>query len=176
MKNIAYLSIGSNIGDRAEYLLSAVKSLNADPRIEVTNISSLYETDPVGYTEQECFLNAVVEMKTTCEPEELLKICLEIEKKLGRKRDVRWGPRTIDLDILLYNQENIESETLFVPHPRLEERAFVIIPLLDLVDPGFVLPMRNQPLIAILDHIQGKEGVRLWKRRNGEDVYALFES
>ncbi|RFU66895.1 2-amino-4-hydroxy-6-hydroxymethyldihydropteridine diphosphokinase [Peribacillus saganii] len=176
MKNIAYISLGSNIGDRVDFLRRAVSSLESDSEIKVTAISSLYETDPVGYTEQDCFLNAVVEINTSYKPEDLLERCLEIERLLGRKRDLRWGPRTIDLDILLYNQENIESETLFVPHPRLEERAFVIIPLLDLVDPGFVLPMRDQPLIAILDHIQGKEGVRLWKRRNGEDVYALFES
>ena len=100
---------------------------------------------------------------------------MSIEKELGRKREIRWGPRTLDLDILLYNQENIETESLIVPHPRMQERAFVIIPLMEL-DPNIKLPNVNAALDDLLNQIPDKEGVRLWKQKNGEDVFALFES
>ena len=83
--------------------------------IELVCISSLYETDPVGYADQDCFLNAVIKVKTDLKPEELLRICMQIEQELGRKRELEWGPRTIDLDILLYNHENIETEKLICP-------------------------------------------------------------
>ena len=101
-------------------------------KLSVEELSSIYETDPVGYTNQACFLNAVIKITTSLKSEELLQTCLFIESQLGRKREIRWGPRTLDLDILLYNQENIETESLIVPHPRMQERAFVIIPLMEL--------------------------------------------
>lgn len=88
----------------------------------MTDISSIYETDPVGYTDQDLFLNMAAAVKTSLSPFELLDLTQRIEKELGRKRDIRWGPRTADLDILLYNRENIETEQLIVPHPRMHER------------------------------------------------------
>ena len=175
MENIAYLSIGSNIGDRLKTFQKAIQMLEAYNGIRVEKLSSIYETDPVGYTNQACFLNAVIKISTTLNPEELLQTCLFIESKLGRKREIRWGPRTLDLDILLYNQENIETESLIVPHPRMQERAFVITPLMEL-DPGIKLPNVNAALDDILNQIPDKEGVRLWKQKNGDGVYALFES
>jgi 2-amino-4-hydroxy-6-hydroxymethyldihydropteridine diphosphokinase len=175
LKNIAYISIGSNMGDRVNFFKKAVQLLDQDEGISLVDISSLYETDPVGYVEQPLFLNAVLKVETIYGPEELLEKCLEVEQILGRNREIRWGPRTLDLDILLYNQENIETESLSVPHPRMLERAFVIIPLLEL-NPGIMLPKVETPLNDILEEIQDNEGVRLWKRKNGAGAFALFES
>lgn len=175
MKNIAYISIGSNMGNRVNFLKKAIGLLDGDEGINVVDISSLYETDPVGFTDQPLFLNAVLKIETLYGPEQLLEKCLEAERKLGRKRDIRWGPRTLDLDILLYNQENIETENLSVPHPRMLERAFVIIPLLEL-NPDIMLPKMETPLIDVLEKIKDKEGVRIWKRKTGAGAFALFES
>lgn len=175
MSNKAYISLGSNIGDREGSLKAAIDYLNAHSNIRVVNTSSIYETDPVGYEEQDQFLNMVIEVKTSLSPVELLEVCLNTEKVLGRKRDIRWGPRTIDLDILLFNQENIKLEQLTVPHPRMHERAFVIIPLLE-IDSGIKLPMMEIPLRAVLEDRSDREGVRIWKQKNGEDVFALFEN
>lgn len=175
MENIAYLSIGSNMGNRLETFHKALQLLNENEKITIKDMSSIYETDPVGYTNQACFLNAVIKISTSLKPEELLQVCLLVESGLGRKREIRWGPRTLDLDILLYNQENIETESLIVPHPRMQERAFVIIPLMEL-DPNTKLPNVKATLDDILNQIPDKEGVRLWKQKNGDDVFALFES
>ncbi|MBU8881387.1 2-amino-4-hydroxy-6-hydroxymethyldihydropteridine diphosphokinase [Bacillus sp. FJAT-29790] len=173
MVNEAYLSLGSNIGDRNENLKEAIENLEASPEIKVINTSSIYETDPVGYENQEQFLNMVIQVETTLEPIALLDTCHEIEKNLGRKRDIRWGPRTIDLDILLYNQENIETDKLIVPHPRMQERAFVVIPLLE-IQSCIKLPTMEVSLQAVLGDIPDRKGVRIWKQKNGEDVFALF--
>ncbi|MFE8698838.1 2-amino-4-hydroxy-6-hydroxymethyldihydropteridine diphosphokinase [Cytobacillus sp. FJAT-53684] len=173
MNNEAYIALGSNIGDRFENLKQAIECLKAISEVDLVSVSSVYETDPVGYEDQEQFLNMVIQVKTGFTPFKLLDVCLEIEKELGRKRDIRWGPRTIDLDILLYNQENIKTEKLFIPHPRMQERAFVIIPLLE-IQPNIKLPSMEIPLQAILEDIPDREGVRIWKRKNGEDVFALF--
>ncbi len=175
MENIAYLSIGSNIGNRLETFQRALQLLDKNNEIRLEELSSIYETDPVGYTNQACFLNAVIKISTSLNPEELLQVCLFIESQLGRKREIHWGPRTLDLDILLYNQENIETESLIVPHPRMQERAFVIIPLMEL-DSGIKLPNVNAALDDILNQIPDKEGVRLWKQKNGDDVFAPFEN
>ncbi|WP_088008462.1 2-amino-4-hydroxy-6-hydroxymethyldihydropteridine diphosphokinase [Indiicoccus explosivorum] len=130
--NNVYLSIGSNIGDRLSKLQQAVKLLNSIPGTEVKKISAVYETAAVGLTDQADFLNAAVQIWTKFGPEELLSVCQDIERQLERERTVRWGPRTIDLDILLYNQDNIETERLTIPHPRMRERAFVLVPLAEL--------------------------------------------
>jgi 2-amino-4-hydroxy-6-hydroxymethyldihydropteridine diphosphokinase len=175
MKNIAYISLGSNMGDRKTYLEEAVDILSSHGDIEITSVSSIYETDPVGYTEQGKFLNMVVEISTDLNPEVLLHQCLQIEEDLGRKRQFKWGPRIIDLDILLYNDENIESEILQIPHPRMQERAFVLIPLLEIA-PSLMHPKFKAPFIDILDDIPDKEGVRLWKQINGEDAFVHLEN
>ncbi|MGM0847015.1 MAG: 2-amino-4-hydroxy-6-hydroxymethyldihydropteridine diphosphokinase [Bacillota bacterium] len=175
MKKTAYLSLGSNVGDREQYLQEAIKLLNDHHDIAVTRTSSIYETDPVGFTEQGEFLNLVLEIQTSLPPQTLLNQCLQVEKDLGREREFRWGPRIIDLDILLYNQENIETEELIVPHPRMHERAFVLVPLLELSQ-TIKHPEFNTPMKALLDEIPDKEGVRLWKQTSGEDVYVHSES
>lgn len=175
MENTAYIALGSNVGNRFENLKEAVERLDKIPEIKVVNTSSIYETDPIGYENQEQFLNMAIQVTTALNPFELLDVCLGTEKKLGRKRDIRWGPRTIDLDILVYNHENIETEILIVPHPRMHERAFVLIPLLE-IHSGIRLPKMEVPLRSILEDIPDREGVRIWKQKNGEDVFALFGS
>ena len=163
------------MGNRLNTFQTAFRLLDENEHIKLVSCSSLYETDPVGYTDQDCFLNAVFKVETDLKPEELLRTCLQIEQELGRKRDIRWGPRTLDLDILLYNHENVETEILSIPHPRMHERAFVIIPLMEL-ETDINLPKMNTSLSDLLDKIPDKEGVRLWKLKNGEGVFALFES
>lgn len=150
--------MGSNMGDRLEMLKQAVRLLREHPSIDVSEISSLYETDPVGFTEQEPFLNMVVLVQTDLSAQALLDVCQEIERKLERKREVRWGPRTIDLDILLFNQDIVNSERLTIPHPRMHERAFVLVPLLELDDEqDFIEPQR--------------EGIELWRTYNSVDSF-----
>lgn len=128
----AFISIGSNIGDRAHYLRESMNLLNSREDTVVEKVSSIYETEPVGYTNQASFLNVVIQIRTALTAENLLAACQEIEQKLGRERTIRWGPRTVDLDILLYNEEKIETANLSVPHPRMAERAFVLVPLLEI--------------------------------------------
>lgn len=135
--NVSFISIGSNIGDRMHHLTDAVRALHEHKEVTVTVVSSIYETIPVGFIDQADFLNLVVKVETTLSAHDLLASCQEIENGLGRVREVRWGPRTVDLDILLYNNDNVESENLIVPHPRMGERAFVLVPLLEIA-PGIV--------------------------------------
>jgi 2-amino-4-hydroxy-6-hydroxymethyldihydropteridine diphosphokinase len=174
-RNVAYLALGSNMGDRFNYLKEAVLLLHEHKEIEVVNTSSVYETDPVGYEDQDAFLNMVIVINTGLSPKELLKFCLKTEAELGRKREIHWGPRTVDIDILLYNQENIETEDLIVPHPRMHHRAFVMIPLLE-INEDIHVPMIEKPVKLWVENLPDKKGVRVWKRKNGEDVFALFES
>lgn len=171
MNNIVYLSLGSNIGDRAEYLHKAVQLLNRHEEISVQKISSIYETKPVGYTNQDYFLNIALRISTSLTPNKLLAYTQHIENELGRIREIHWGPRTIDLDILLYNNENIEAESLIIPHPRMNERAFVLAPLYEIHQE---LQKHFSP--EQIEEMKRQEGVRVWKQKNGEDVFALFES
>lgn len=135
----AYIGLGSNLGDRAGNLQTALSELAQMPTINITQVSSLYETAPVGVTEQPEFVNAVAALETTLTPLELLGVFLHLENKIGRVRTVRWGPRVIDLDLLLYGSERIALPELTVPHPRLHERAFVLVPLAEIA-PNLALP------------------------------------
>ena len=173
MEHTAYISLGSNMGNRIELLGEALRELEDNGSIRVVNVSSIYETDPVGYEDQALFLNMVAQINTDLSPIKLLDTCQEIEKGLGRKRDIRWGPRTIDLDILLYNNENVIMDRLVIPHPRLHERSFVVVPLLE-IHPDITLPSSGMPLCEIAEQLTDREGVRIWKQKNGEDVFALF--
>jgi len=171
--NTAYLSLGSNLGNRFEMLQDAVRMLQEKPDLKVTQVSSVYETDPVGYTEQATFLNIVVEIQSYLSAEKILLICLGTEQTLGRIREFRWGPRCIDLDILLYNDENIESEKLTVPHPRMHERGFVLVPLIELVPQG-IHPLTG---VSFSEYAEGqKEGVHVWKTIDGVDAFVRLES
>ncbi|MGM9986980.1 MAG: 2-amino-4-hydroxy-6-hydroxymethyldihydropteridine diphosphokinase [Bacillaceae bacterium] len=171
--NKALIGLGSNIGNRLTYLKRAVELLHEHADIHVKNVSSLYETEPVGYTDQEAFLNMVVQIYTNLNPNELLAVTQSIELELGRERKIRWGPRTIDLDILAFNHENINSEKLIIPHPRIGERAFVLVPLKE-------LSKDDEDVRQFVQKYDGvnvnEEGVDVWKRKNGGDVFALFEN
>jgi 2-amino-4-hydroxy-6-hydroxymethyldihydropteridine diphosphokinase len=175
VENTAFIALGSNIGNRYDNIVQAIERLKSDSAIRLVNLSSIYETDPVGYEDQALFLNMVIKVQTNLNAMELLEICLKIELELGRKREMKWGPRTLDLDILTFNQENIESEKLVVPHPRMTERAFVLVPLVE-IDQNLRLPGVDKPLNILLNELPDKEGVRLWKRKNGEDVFVPIGS
>jgi 2-amino-4-hydroxy-6-hydroxymethyldihydropteridine diphosphokinase len=128
----AYLGLGSNLGDRLAHLTSAVEALAAQADVRVVRSSRVYETDPVGGPTQPEFLNAVIEIETDLAPRELLEVCQGVETDLGRVRDERWGPRTIDVDVLTFGDRTIDEPGLVVPHPRMHERAFVLVPLAEL--------------------------------------------
>ncbi|APJ09552.1 MULTISPECIES: 2-amino-4-hydroxy-6-hydroxymethyldihydropteridine diphosphokinase [Bacillus] len=167
MNNTAYIALGSNIGKKETYLKEAVKKLHEHPEVQVELISSIYETAPVGYENQDDFLNMAVKITTSLRPEELLSLTQKIEQELGRTREVRWGPRTADLDILLYNRENIETEQLVVPHPRMYERLFVLVPMSE------ICPEIGEVQInAVTD----QEGVSIWKKTCGVEEFVHTES
>lgn len=134
-----FIGLGANLGDRLRSLQQAVKRLDDTGGVQVTKVSSVYETEPVGPADQPWFLNAVAEIETRLSPAALLAQTQAIERALGRVVTSRWGPRTIDLDILLYGDGRVETATLVIPHPELCRRAFVMIPLLEL-DPQLTLP------------------------------------
>ena len=134
----AYVGVGANLGDREATIRAAVAALPG-----VVAISELRETEPVGVVDQPPFLNGAVALDTELDPRALLDVLLAIERELGRERRERWGPRTIDLDLLLYGEERIEEPGLTVPHPRLHERRFALEPLLDL-DPELDIPGRGR--------------------------------
>ena len=137
----AYVGLGANLGEREQTLKRAVELLATEPGIEVVAVSSFRETEPVGYLDQPPFLNGACAVKTSLSPRELLDRLLAVERALGRERGTgpRWGPRTIDLDLLLYGHETVDEPGLTVPHPRLTERSFVLEPLVEL-DPALTLP------------------------------------
>ena len=150
----AYLGIGTNIGDKRANIDKSLELLNDHPQLEVTNVSSYYETEPVGFTEQDWFQNIVAEVETDLEPYDLLALCNQVEKDLGRERIIRWGPRIIDVDILTYGDYTSDAEKLTVPHPRMHERAFVMVPLYE-INPELVIS--GQDIKEILDSLEGEE-------------------
>lgn len=128
----AYLGLGSNLGDRGNAIHAALRALHEPPTVEVVRRSSFYETAPVGIENQPDFLNAVTEIRTTLSAQELLVRILRLEHGMGRVRTERWGPRVIDIDILLYGDRTLAESELTVPHPRMAERAFVLQPLAEI--------------------------------------------
>lgn len=154
--NTVYIGLGSNIGDRKAYLDKAIEELGKHRKINVEKQSSIYETKPVGYDEQDDFLNMVIQITTDLGHLELLDVCQAIEKDLGRERTIVNGPRTIDLDILMFNNENRDLDRLRIPHPRLNKRAFVLIPLHE-ISPEIIIPTTGEPIIDILEDLSAKE-------------------
>ena len=165
----AYVGLGSNLGDRAGYLLLAVRGM-LDAGLDVIRLSSIYETEPVEYEQQPAFLNMVAELRgaTLPSPEQALARLLRIEYSLGRTRDVRMGPRTIDLDLLIFKDQLIETEFLTVPHPRLAARRFVLVPLNELV-PNLVHPVLGEPISELLSHTKDRSEVIRWKPGKSTD-------
>ena len=148
----AYLSLGSNICDKKKNLEEALTSLKS--RLKIINISSYYETEPVDYKDQDWFLNIVAEVETDLTPYELLDYCQSIEKDMKRVKKIRFGPRNIDVDILLYEDFKSEEEKLTIPHPRMKERAFVMIPLFEIA-PDILI--EGHPIASIIKNLNGEE-------------------
>ncbi len=147
--SIAYLSVGSNMGDRGANLRFALKALAERDGIQPLRGSAIYETSPWGPVAQENFLNACIELETSLSPDELLSVCQDIEYAAARSREVHWGPRTLDIDILLYDDITIETPRLTIPHPRMKERMFVLVPLMELEEAVPVLGSLSDLLEAL---------------------------
>lgn len=160
----AYIALGSNIEPRQTYLSEAIHLLDEHNAITVDQRSSIYQTKPVGYTDQADFLNMVSGITTSLSAFMLLDVCQSIEQELGRRRGIRFGPRTIDLDLIWYNDEIIETERLTVPHPRMSERAFVLIPLAEIAPdlPITGCNKRAKRLVQALS-TEEKQDVTVWR-------------
>jgi 2-amino-4-hydroxy-6-hydroxymethyldihydropteridine diphosphokinase len=160
-----FIGLGSNLGEREAMIRLALDDLARIPFTTVVRASSLYDTEPVGDVEQPNFLNAVVQLETELPARQLLWNLQLIEKRLGRTRTRRWGPRTIDLDLVLYGSEVIDESDLQVPHPELANRSFVLVPLVEL-DPLLVHPATGETLLTHLSRLHTrppvKRGSRLW--------------
>lgn len=155
-KHIVYLGIGSNLGDREGYLDYAVDQLNKDDYIKVNKVSTYIVTKPYGNVEQDDFLNGCLEIETLYDPEALLAVVNDIEKGAGRKRVIHWGPRTLDIDILLYDRDIIMEENLTVPHLEMARRAFVLEPLCEIA-PYAYHPGYNRTVLELLDMLRQAE-------------------
>lgn len=155
-----YVALGSNIGERERYLFDALQEMET-VGLRVTKQSNVYETAPVGYTDQPSFYNMVVEVETALEADDVLARLQQVERGLGRERLFKNGPRTIDLDILLYNGEHIQSKHLTVPHPRMHERAFVLAPLVEIAPTLEVNGKTVRQLLDALPESERRDVVRL---------------
>lgn len=154
-----YLGLGSNLGDRKQNLAQALELISQQAEIE--QVSSIYETEPVGFREQPLFLNAVCCVSTKLNPGELLKLAKGIEATLGRMPSFPNAPRPIDIDILFYGGRVIKSQDLIIPHPHLTQRAFVLVPLAEIA-PELTHPENGKTVAELLSDLDGTEGVRKW--------------
>lgn len=152
-KHLAYLSIGSNKGDREAYLQAGLAHLRQEKNIRVLAVSKMIETEPWGYTEQPAFMNAAVALETLLSPWELLDVLQVAEQASQRTRELHWGPRTLDMDLLLYDQEIIQDERLSVPHPQMHKRAFVLEPLKEIA-PYLWHPVMQKNVTALCDALE----------------------
>lgn len=161
MASKGYIGLGSNMGDRRAALCRALEGIAALPSTEIAEVSSIYETAPWGLVDQPAFLNCVAAIDTELDPFVLLQSLLTLEVKLGRTRDIRWGPRLIDLDLLLYDAVEISSESLVLPHPLMTKRAFVLVPLLEL-DDVIINGKRTSEHLSLLANERIPGDVVLW--------------
>jgi 2-amino-4-hydroxy-6-hydroxymethyldihydropteridine diphosphokinase len=158
-----YLGLGSNVGNRARNIYSALRCLQDE--IQLDRISSLYETQPVGYSHQAWFLNLVCAGETHLSPEDLLVLAKRIEREMGREEGIRFGPRIVDIDILFYDGLIMATPQLEIPHPRLAERGFVLIPLNEIA-PGLPHPRLKLSVRELLDTAESTHDVRLYRLRD----------
>ena len=151
----AFLALGSNMGDEEGYLLGAVEALQQLKQIRMEKVSSFYVTEPYGYTEQNRFLNAACQISTTLSAEELLDVCQRLEMQAKRERKIHWGPRTLDVDMLFYDQEIIGTERLSVPHPDMENRDFVLRPMAEIA-PWWRHPVSHKTMEQLWQELQNR--------------------
>lgn len=154
--NQVFLALGSNLGDRKGYLDMAVQELEQRADVRIKNIAPYIETEPYGENAKYPFLNSCMEIETLLSPEELLELCNEIEKKGQRERNIHWGPRTLDLDILFYNDEILSTNRLVIPHPEIEKRTFVLQPMCEIA-PYFRHPIQQKTMKQLLEEIRKQE-------------------
>jgi len=159
---IVYIGIGSNLGDSKTNIQKAIKMMEEDGIVKQMQTSSVYLTEPVGPKEQPDFLNSVVKGETDLAPFELFGSLLKIERKLGRKRRQRWGPREIDLDILFYDDRTVNQENLVIPHPEIENRRFVLVPLVE-ISPDLKHPVSNKNMKDLLKEAKDQSKVEPYK-------------
>jgi 2-amino-4-hydroxy-6-hydroxymethyldihydropteridine diphosphokinase len=152
-----FIGLGSNVGDREDNLRKALSLLNE--KMKILRVSSMYETEPMYMKDQEWFLNCVAKFETDLTPRELLDYLQDIEKRLGRKRDARYGPRNIDLDILFYGSKVVEEDEFRIPHLKIHERRFVLVPLAE-IDPEYIHPIYQTTISALLANLNSNESVR----------------
>ncbi len=157
-----FIGLGSNVGDRKKNIAEAINLLDTPPDIKVEKKSSLYLTEPIGYVGQDPFLNSVVEVSTRHSPDDLLHRCQAIEEHMGRVRTMMWGPRLIDLDILLYGDEIIEDNELIIPHPQMHMRRFVLLPLVEIA-PEARHPKLNKTVSELLRLLEDGHKVEVYK-------------
>lgn len=157
----AYISLSSNLGDRVGFIEKATEALRGAGT--VYRVSSFYKTEPWGIKKQPWFMNVCLEMETALTPEALLQTCLDIEKKLGRVRQKKWGPRIIDIDILFYDSQIVDSDTLYIPHPEISKRRFVLAPLAEIA-PDFHHPILKKSIKELLKECPDPSIVKLGLR------------
>jgi 2-amino-4-hydroxy-6-hydroxymethyldihydropteridine diphosphokinase len=155
---VAYIGFGSNIGDRLKHIQNAIHALSKTEGITLQEISSVYKTDPVGYETQEPFLNGVAAIQTNLSPLSLLRTLKDIEIAVGRQHRIRWGPREIDLDLLIYGDLRLQTEKLVVPHPAMHLRGFVLVPLAEIA-PDLVHPVFQETIETLLEHLEDDKSV-----------------
>jgi len=158
MGHIAYIGIGSNLGDKRDHCEKAISQILKFDRHKLLVKSSLFKTEPMGHPSQDWFVNGVIKIETDLEPLELLRTLKAIESQLGRVETFRWGPRTIDLDILLFDDLEIHTEELQIPHPRLQNRQFVLIPLVE-IDRSLIHPILKKTIQQLLSDLMEDQGV-----------------
>jgi 2-amino-4-hydroxy-6-hydroxymethyldihydropteridine diphosphokinase len=156
--HLVYIGFGSNIGDRLAHIQNAIHTLSKTEGITLKEISSIYKTDPVGYEAQAQFLNGAAAIQTSLSPLSLLHTLKDIETAVGRQHRIRWGPREIDLDILIYGDLCLQTEKLVVPHPRMHLRSFVLVPLAEIA-PNLVHPVFQETIQTILEHLDDDKSV-----------------
>ncbi len=169
--SVAFLSLGSNMGDRLSIIQQAVSFLSNDNKIEVAASSSFYETEPWGKKNQRWFVNAVIAVRTGLSPIELLRVCQDIEAKLGRDRtkEEKWGERPIDIDILFYDDLIFSNEILTIPHKYVHKRAFALVPMLE-IKSGYVHPVLKKDILTLHEELDDPEDVFLYGTVSGADL------
>ncbi len=158
MGSIAYIGIGSNVGDKVAQCEEAIAKIVKADRNRLLARSSFFKTKPLGYTAQDWFVNAVIKIETELDPSQLLQLLKAIESQMGRTTTFRWGPRIIDLDILFFDEKEIRTPELQIPHPLLQERQFVLIPLAE-IDRTFIHPVLRKSIGELLEEIKEDQGV-----------------